>query len=85
MQHRCILTAGGLAQFVEAKSDGVLVIDQDEDWDAVLEASAACGCGVVVEFSAQWCKPCKQIYPKFLDLSRRFAGSVVFVKVCACL
>jgi thioredoxin 1 len=73
--------AGGLAQFVEAKSDGVLVIDQDEDWDAVLEASAACGCGVVVEFRAKWCKQCKQIYPKFLDLSRRFAGSVVFVKI----
>ncbi|CAG5959817.1 unnamed protein product [Menidia menidia] len=37
---------------------------------------------VVVDFTATWCGPCKQIGPKFEDLSKQPENSnVVFLKV----
>ena len=35
---------------------------------------------IVVEFSATWCRPCKQIYPYFEELSTQFR-KVVFVYI----
>ena len=36
---------------------------------------------VVVDVSAEWCRPCKVIYPVFAALASEYAGRVVFLKV----
>ncbi len=35
---------------------------------------------IVIEFSASWCRPCKQIYPYFEELSMKFR-KVVFIYI----
>ena len=36
--------------------------------------------GVIVDFTASWCGPCKMISPVFEDLSKRYT-SLAFIKV----
>merc|ERR1712232_784328 len=45
----------------------------------VLEAAGARL--VVVDFHAEWCKPCKMIAPVVDELARKASGKVVFLKV----
>lgn len=47
------------------------------------EASAlvANGLPVIVDFSAEWCPPCRQLKPIFADLKTEFEGKVDFVTV----
>uniref|UniRef100_A0A7S1I797 Thioredoxin n=1 Tax=Eutreptiella gymnastica TaxID=73025 RepID=A0A7S1I797_9EUGL len=51
------------------------------DWTLVQEAAEEGGFAVLVTFGAAWCKPCKAIAPFVQELSARFAGSILFVKV----
>lgn len=35
---------------------------------------------IVVDFSAEWCQPCRYIYPKFVKLSKKYEN-VIFIHV----
>lgn len=36
---------------------------------------------MIVDFSAEWCPPCKQLKPIFEDLKREYTGKVDFVTI----
>ena len=36
---------------------------------------------VVVDVSAEWCRPCKMIEPVFVELAQAYRGKVVFLKI----
>lgn len=36
---------------------------------------------IIVRFSAEWCKPCKKIQPDFINLSKEYNESAIFVAV----
>lgn len=39
------------------------------------------GLPVVVDFSAEWCPPCRQLKPIFTQLKEEYAGKVDFITV----
>ncbi len=45
------------------------------------DSFSANGLPVVVDFSAEWCPPCRQLKPIFAQLKEEFAGKVDFVTV----
>lgn len=55
-------------------------IDSDEAWQQFMDESARQQ-PVVVMYSANWCGPCKRIFPAFSALSEQFGGQVAFAKV----
>jgi thioredoxin 1 len=58
----------------------VLEPDSLQDVDAILMRAGSEGKLVVIDFSATWCGPCKQIAPLFKELSEA-VSDVIFVKV----
>ncbi|KAL9985743.1 hypothetical protein ACROYT_G008184 [Oculina patagonica] len=61
-----------------ATADNVIVIENDAHFQS--EMTKAGAKLVVVDFTASWCGPCKQIAPTFSKLSTKFPAAV-FLKV----
>lgn len=51
----------------------------DGTFDQVIRANP----NVVIDFWAEWCRPCKALDPVIMDLAKKYAGRVVFGKVDA--
>jgi len=49
----------------------------DADFEKVIKEYP----NVIVDFWAEWCAPCRAIAPMIDDLAKKYAGTVVFVKV----
>ncbi len=49
----------------------------DDTFDKVIRENRY----VVVDFWAEWCRPCHAIAPTIDELARRYAGKVVFAKI----
>jgi thioredoxin 1 len=49
----------------------------DEDFDNALRENAF----VIVDFWADWCRPCHALAPVLKDLAEKYAGQVVFAKI----
>jgi thioredoxin 1 len=58
----------------------VLEPESLQDVDAILLRAGSEGKLVVIDFSATWCGPCKQIAPLFKELSDAISD-VIFVKI----
>lgn len=59
-------------------ADGTLAVT-DETFDGVVRANP----NVVIDFWAEWCRPCKAIDPVIETLAKKYAGKVLFGKVDA--
>ncbi len=51
----------------------------DATFDTVIRTKP----NVVIDFWAEWCRPCKALDPIIQELAKRYAGRVVFGKVDA--
>ena len=49
----------------------------DDDFNRVIKENRY----VVVDFWAEWCRPCHAIAPTIDELARKYAGKVVFAKI----
>jgi len=56
-------------------------IDDMDDWKALFEEAALSDKRVVIQFSAEWCVPCKRVSPVIDQLSEEFEESWLFAKV----
>lgn len=54
---------------------------ENEAATAASQSLAANGLPVVVDFSAEWCPPCRQLKPIFAKLKEEYAGKVDFITV----
>lgn len=72
--------AGG-ADGLRRRTGGMVVPDDDEHFDKIVEAATQDGKPLVAMFTATWCGPCKQVYPKVQELAAQHEGTAVFVKV----
>lgn len=62
----------------------VTLVHSDNEWLQIVEQAERENKALIVEFSAEWCGPCKRIYPQFERHARESAAAtlpVLFVKV----
>lgn len=57
----------------------VQLINSDDEWQQFFAQSAATP--LVLMYSANWCGPCKRIFPTFSGLAEQFGDRVAFAKV----
>uniref|UniRef100_A0A7S1D9Q3 Thioredoxin domain-containing protein n=1 Tax=Cyclophora tenuis TaxID=216820 RepID=A0A7S1D9Q3_CYCTE len=50
----------------------VLSIESEEDWERVVVSPEDKDVVVVVQFTAAWCKPCKEMAPLFAELAQNY-------------
>ncbi len=68
----------------ESKSlDSVMVQESAQAVETTTSGAklAANGLPVVVDFSAEWCPPCRQLKPIFSQLKDEYAGKVDFITI----
>uniref|UniRef100_A0A0C9RY05 TSA: Wollemia nobilis Ref_Wollemi_Transcript_4590_993 transcribed RNA sequence n=1 Tax=Wollemia nobilis TaxID=56998 RepID=A0A0C9RY05_9CONI len=68
------------SQDMAASHGNVLVITSKQEWEAKIFETTSNGKIVVVDFTAQWCGPCKMIAPFYSELSVKYP-QLVFLKV----
>ena len=66
----------------QAQVQGTAVHDKpihvtDDDLDKVIKENRY----VIVDFWAEWCRPCHAIAPMIDDFARKYAGKVLFAKI----
>ncbi len=49
----------------------------DDDFDRVVRENPY----VIIDFWAEWCRPCHAIAPMIDELARKYAGKIVFAKI----
>lgn len=52
------------------ESGAVVPITSEEHLDAMLAKSKSEGFGIVLDFTASWCKPCQKIKPRFAEMAK---------------
>ena len=62
---------------LEGKKENVVIIDDMEHWKQFNEENKI----VVVKFTTEKCKPCKQIAPLYKEMSARFSSVAGFCEV----
>ena len=62
------------------KGAGVAEITTSQDWMDLKKQSLAANKGIILQFTAQWCPPCRVISPVVASLAEQYASSVNFVK-----
>jgi len=74
---RAIMGAAGSSAYDHG---AVRLLSSKESWDNALQEAAGAGKVVIVDFSATWCGPCRQISPIFAKLSTEYP-TILFVQV----
>lgn len=64
--------------FLRGKTLSSLIEVQDEDFEKLVVKAER---PVLVDFSAEWCGPCKQLKPVVEDLAAEYAGRIDMVHV----
>ena len=57
----------------------VINIKSIEQFEEILDTNAEKL--IIIDFFAEWCKPCKELYPRLKKMSIKYHPQVVFVKV----
>ena len=71
----------GLPGVLALRGGGDAVRQVEDELELEEELEAAGAQLVVVDFYADWCKPCRMIAPILEELARKTSGKVVFLKV----
>tara|TARA_Y100000996_G_C22513977_1_gene639645 strand:- start:366 stop:722 length:357 start_codon:yes stop_codon:yes gene_type:complete len=54
----------------------MIILEKDKDLDKILERNKY----IIIDFSAEWCGPCKQFFPIFQQLDKQYKN-IEFVKI----
>lgn len=66
----------------KAGNPGNLVAEMltNQDWTDMKQHAADANKGILLQFTAQWCPPCRVISPVVSSLAEQYASSVRFIK-----
>lgn len=62
-------------------TSGVIEIDNDAKWQELQSALKSTGRPCIVQFSADWCGPCKRMYPVMNQLVAAHGAQITFARV----
>jgi len=72
---------GCTVQSLRGELGTVVGLHTTADWEAALALTSESDLALVVDFTAEWCKPCQKIKPFFSELAAKHASAALFVKV----